>query len=333
MYTCIYTRRQFASANREHILQNFLGARWESSEIVCDDVQQQFSTSIDKALESGFKEYRVLLGSQGGRGGEPRSLKVETTSGRTVLVQAGGSAKLAEPRVTAVPGSPGSFHVEISSAADAGWAAQKIRELHPNIDMEEVRRSLAAALKVPPRPTADAAEQLKLRSVLGGDEFFRGALKAVFNLLGVNNGTLALSPIFDPVREFILTGAGTSRTFARWPVTGPHGLPRLGEFDHLIAVFSSGVNVDAFAQFFGAFHWTFRLTDAYAGVEFCHGYCVDALRGAQPAESRIPKVTSTSFPPFHDGRDEQDDDVRRYGKGQIEAFLRRHVARAGLGLA
>ena len=321
MYTCIYSRRQFESANREHILQNFLGARWESPEIVCDEVQQQFSTSIDKALETGLKEYRVLLGSEGGRGGGPRSLKVETTASRTVLVQSGGTAQLAEPRVVAVSGAPGSFQVEIPSTADAGWAAKKIRDLYPNIDAEQVRASLEAALKTPPQPTTDPADRLKLRLVVGGDEFFRGALKAVFNLLAVNDGTLALSPIFDSVREFILTGAGSSRSFVRWPVKGPEGLPRLGEFDHLIAVHSHGSNVDAFVQFFGVLHWTVRLTDAYAGPDCCHAYCVDPLRKVQPAEDRAPQVTSRNFPTFEEGREQQDDDVRSTERRRLSSFF------------
>ena len=117
MYTCIYSRNQFESANREHILQNSLGARWESPEIVSNEVQQEFSETIDKALEIGLKECRVLLGSEGGRGGAPRALKVETTEGRTVLVGPGGVARLAEPRVIAVPGNPDSFQIEMSSAA------------------------------------------------------------------------------------------------------------------------------------------------------------------------------------------------------------------------
>jgi hypothetical protein len=102
-------------------------------------------------------------------------------------------------------------------------------------------------------------DRLHLKPCIGGEEFFRGILKSLFNLLSVNHPALALDPIFDPVRAFILTGVGGSRAFGRWPVRPPLPLPQLGEFDHLIAVYSRGGVVDAFAQFFGAFHWTFRL--------------------------------------------------------------------------
>jgi hypothetical protein len=328
MYSCIYRKTPFETASREHILQNFLGARWVSAEIVCDDVQEIFSQSIDKALELGFKEYRVLLGTEGGRGGKGPSLKVDTTEGRTMLVEPGGTAKLTEPRMTPLDDTPDSFHAEISSAIDAGWLAKKIRDLYPKIDMAGLIASLVALKSPATAPRTDPTDRLKLTVRLGGELFFRGAMKATFNLLGVNNPTLALSDIFDPVRLFILDGTGDSRTFGRWPVKKPTLLPRHGEFDHFIAVYSYAGAVEAFAQFFGAFHWTFRLAGSYSGPDFCHAYSVDPFREAVPAEDRNPNVTAQSFVAFDDGRSEQDEDVRRYGRAAAEEFLRRHLARS-----
>jgi hypothetical protein len=328
MYTCIYSRTQFESATREHILQNSLGARWDSPEIVSNQVQQEFSETIDKALEIGLKEYRTLLGSEGGRGGAPRALKVETTEGRTVLVGPGGVARLAEPRVVPVPGNPHSFHIEISSAADAGWVAKKIHDLFPNVDIATAKASIEAALGNPPKVTSDPTDRLKLTPILGGEEFFRAILKAAFNLLGVKDTALALDPIFDPLRDFVRMGKGGSRDFARWPTQRPVGLPSMGEFDHWIAVYSRGSEIEAFAQFFGAFHWSLRLASGYQGPEFCHAYQVDPLREAEPAENRSPNATNQSFPLFASGSEEQDETVRRYGQAQSEGFLNRYLTRA-----
>jgi hypothetical protein len=327
-HACIYTRIPFESATREHILQNFLGARWDSNEIVSSDVQQTFSTTIDKALELGFQEYRLLIGSKGGRGGEPRPLKVETTTGKSALLQPGGFAKLAEPKVTPNPNNPEEFQVAISSASDAGWAAAKIREYFPNIDMDALMAALREKAQHPGPQPPDPQDRLHLMPCIGGEEFFRGILKSLFNLLGVNHPALALDSIFDPVRAFILTGVGGSRAFGRWPVRPPLPLPQLGEFDHFIAVYSRSGVVEAFAQFFGAFHWTFRLASNYSGQEFCYAYCVDPLRQADPAEDRRPAVTAISFAPFEDGRIQHDEETWSYGQQQAVAFLQRHVRRA-----
>ncbi|MGO9994576.1 MAG: hypothetical protein ACLPTF_18955 [Steroidobacteraceae bacterium] len=328
MGVCIYTRREFETATREHILQNFLGARRDSPEIACSEIQQLFATTIDKALEIGFQEYRLLLGSEGGRGGLPRPLKVETTTGKSALLQPGGFAKLAEPKVVPNPRNPEEFQIAISSIADVGWAAAKIREHFPSIDMDALIAALSEKAANPPPQPSQQDDRLLLKPQIGGEDFFRGILKSLFNLLGVNDAALALDPMFDPVRAFILTGVGGSRTFGRWPVRAPLALPKLGEFDQFIAVYSRGTAVEGVAQFFGAFHWVFRLASSYSGPDFCFAYSVDPLRQAKPAEDREPVVTSQSFAPFDEGRAEHDDDTWRYGQEQAVTFLQRHLRRA-----
>ena len=81
-------------------------------------------------------------------------------------------------------------------------------------------------------------------------------------------------------------------------------------------------------SFYGSFHWSLQLATGYQGPEFCQAYQVDPLREAEPAENRLPKVTSASFPLYAKGSKEQDETVRRYGQAQIEGFLSRHLARA-----
>lgn len=68
MPTCIYSKAKFDLADGEHILQNFLGARWVSNQIVCNEVQKQFGETIDCDLEKALRPFRNLLGSKGGRG-------------------------------------------------------------------------------------------------------------------------------------------------------------------------------------------------------------------------------------------------------------------------
>jgi hypothetical protein len=42
MFRCIYSLKEQESSTGEHILQNFLGARWTSDKIVSDDLQRAF---------------------------------------------------------------------------------------------------------------------------------------------------------------------------------------------------------------------------------------------------------------------------------------------------
>ena len=75
MFRCIYSLAEFPESNGEHILQNFLGARWVSRRLVCNALQSEFGRTIDPALEEGLKQVRNLLGTLGGRGGDGPTLK------------------------------------------------------------------------------------------------------------------------------------------------------------------------------------------------------------------------------------------------------------------
>ncbi len=84
MPQCIYCKGTFDKADEEHILQNFLGARWDSPLIVCNSCQKHFGKTIDVAFEQGLQPIRNLLGTRGGRGGEGPTLKASTTASEKI---------------------------------------------------------------------------------------------------------------------------------------------------------------------------------------------------------------------------------------------------------
>lgn len=98
MFRCIYSLSEFQKSNREHILQDFLGARWASRELVCDELQVQFGRTIDSALEDGLKQVRNLLGTSGGRrGGGPTLKHLPVTTGEYLDLEPGGLPRLSRP--------------------------------------------------------------------------------------------------------------------------------------------------------------------------------------------------------------------------------------------
>src|SRR4051812_4466642 len=104
MPQCIYCTNPFAKADEEHVLHNFLGARWDSPLIVCNACQKEFGHTIDVAFERGLQPIRNLLGTRGGRGGEGPTLKGQSTlAGETVDLAPGGKPSLSEPEVQITP--------------------------------------------------------------------------------------------------------------------------------------------------------------------------------------------------------------------------------------
>lgn len=85
----------------------------------------------------------------------------------------------------------------------------------------------------------------------------------------------------------------------RWTYTDePLRYEKLGNFDHLLVVYSEGHSVFGLIQFFGVLVHVFCLSQVYQGHEFFHAYQVNPLRDSEPAESRIPEIEKDSLPIF-----------------------------------
>lgn len=330
MKTCIYTKKQFESADGEHVLQNFLGARWVSHDISCNEVQQKFGESIDSALEEGLRQFRNLLGTKGGRGGDGPTLKnVEDSLGNKYHLLPGGVPFLAEPMISTKKLDDGThmLHAKLSDMKQLGWAITKLRNQFPNakLDVEELKGKLTSEKEY-------VRDKIRLRAGIGGRDYFRGLLKAAFNLLGANATDIALRPCFDALRTYILDGIGEDKHHIRWLNTSDRlAITNLGPFDHFVAVFSCGNTVDGLVQFFGGISHIVRLSDRYEGPEFCFGYQVNPLRDSNPAETRSPAFDQHGLPRFDEGHVLPGPDVWAVYKVLFSRFLENHSNQASQG--
>jgi len=301
MHTCIYKKVKFEESDGEHVLQNFLGARWVSSKISCNEVQAQFGASIDVALEKGLREVRNLLGTKGGRGGEGPTLKgIPDTEGTKFNLKPGGVPEISEPaiRSQSLPDGTQVIEGKIGNKNKLEWLIHELRAAHPNvnIDVDQLR-----ALATSQRGYLDS--HLHLQPCIGGADYFRGLLKSAFNLLGANASNIALLPCFDCLRNFIVDDVGSAETFIRWysSSSSTSGVPALGKFDHFVCVYSDGSNVDGLVQFFGGIGHIVRLGRGYEGQAFKFGYLVNPLRDSDPAETREPTFNINLLPKFDGG--------------------------------
>jgi hypothetical protein len=306
MPQCIYTKESFQTSDGEHILQNFLGARWTSTEIASNEAQSEFGRTIDAALEKGMRSIRTWLGTLGGRGGESAALKnILGSSGNRYHIAPGGKPTLAEPVITENPLSDGTHQIqaELGNVKQVGWLVAKLKKMYPNNDWD--------ADKIKPllfEQPSYTRERFTLPSHFGGDDFSRGALKSAFNLLGEKDAELALTPTFDGVRNFILKGDGKCPNFLRWLATKEEfDLPKIGEFDHFLAVYSRNNAVEGYVQYFGELGFLLKLSDDYRGPDFAYSYLVDPFREGQPPEQRLVNFKIEKIPTFSDGRELPDE--------------------------
>jgi hypothetical protein len=294
---CIYSRREFGAAPGEHILQNFLGARWTSAEIACSEVQDQFGHTIDVALERGLQAIRNMFGTPGGRGEPGPILRgLEATTGERVDLKPGFQPRLAAPIVQVTPGGDGRHHVRIqlSGLGQLGWALHLLRQQLPNAPVDEhMMRAIATGVEDYIRGT------VRLDLSMGGRDYFRGMLKSCFNRLAVERQDVALLPCFDPLRRFILDGVGEMSEFVAWvQVPDRLAVPRIGPIDHFIGIVTREHSVEGVVQFFGDVVHPFRLTENYQGPPIMCGFLVDPTRDAEPAEVRNPEFEDRVIPRF-----------------------------------
>jgi len=324
---CIYTGTEFPQASGEHVLQNFLGARWTSNRIVCNEAQELFGRTIDAELEKGLREFRALLGTKGGRRDPGPTLKrVQGSKGTTFHLLPGGIPALAEPIVKDTVSADGTVTVDVKAAdiRQLAWAVAQIKRKYPRapLDIGALRNTLS------PR-TRYVDEKIHLRSGLGGTDFFRGALKSALNLLGVTENETALSEHCDSVRNFVLHGIGHARNHVRWLTNETAiNLPRLGEFDQFLGIYTRDGAIEGYVQFFGEIAYLLRLSDNYHGPDFCHCYTVDPLRESVPAESRSDTLDISTIPSFVAGSEIPNDEVLPVYSERVNRLLTKQKDRA-----
>lgn len=327
MNTCIYTKAEFETSTGEHILQNFLGARWTDSTIVCNEVQKDFGDTIDSAFAESLNGFRTLLGTLGGRGGPPPSIKnVKDQQGNTYRLSSGGQPELARPVVDVRFREGGSADVRITlgNMSQMGWALHILKEQYPDLKFNPDAMAASA------ENTRDHLDSpLHLQFGIGGPEFFRGALKAVFNLLGATHREVAMSASFDDLRAFIVSGSGVSDSFVSWPTSHePYAIPKLGAHDHFLAVWSRDGIVDGFIQLFGEIPFVLRLGSGASCDDFCASYLVNPHRDTKSAEVRSHDFDPTCLPAFDACPHLPGPDVWAAHEIRIRRFLAEYQRRA-----
>nr|WP_320113811.1 hypothetical protein [uncultured Desulfuromonas sp.] len=327
MHICIYTKKQFEDAAGEHILQNFLGARWTDSTIMCNSIQQLFGETIDREFSRSLDGFRTVLGTKGGRGGPPPPIKnVQDQKGNIYHLTAGGQAEIAKPIVQVDYRKDGSADVQITLGHQGhlGWALNILKKEHPNLDIGQ--ESFAEDSK---KETNYLDSPIKLSFGIGGQDFFRGACKALFNLLGVHESQIALSPELDKIRQFIVSGTGDSSEFIGWCTQlNPFPLPRLGPHDHFISIWSRDDNITGFIQLFGEIPFVVQLATDVTCNNFCYSYLVNPHRDTTPSEIRNGKFDPSCIPLFSDCPHIPGKEVWAAHKTRLERFLREYQNRA-----
>jgi len=297
MPTCIYCGVVFSTAKAEHILHNSLGARWTSSQIVCDQHQTLFGQTIDLELHKQTMVFRNLFDHKSGRRNPaPTLINLETDEGKLVNLEPGGVLRIQRPEIVISdhPTLPDAKSVQLRyNLKDVDWALHLLHKALPKatISVEDIQKHA--------QPSKSAVgDVIKLQAPYGGHEYHRSTGKAVFNLAGASGVPLADS-CFDGFRKFVAYGEGDSADFVRF--ASRHDFvpkTKLGEIDHFIAVVARDSLVEGYVQLYGGIQYVMKIASGYHGEPFAHGYLVNPRRDTEIAETRTPVFDAALLPSF-----------------------------------
>lgn len=324
MFTCIYSRKDCATSSAEHILQNALGTKWTSEVIVCDELQKEFGETIDVELAEALNPFRSFFKVATGRGKPASALRrLDSSAGYKAALEPGGLLAVEEPRIQIEVLPDGSKMLSIvARPGTLDWAVHLAAQQVPELNKEKLRSDLREAK--PAREGMAPGETVRVRFRAGGRLYERATLKAVFNLMGAAKLPV-FDAAFDPVREFVRTGAGQPESFIRYTVENAfRPETRLGPIDHYILLTTRGTEVVGIVQFFGAIQHVVRLAHGYAGPAFQIGYVVNPLRHPAPAESRIPEFNATAIPDFDTQPPKPGPKVWEWQSARITAVMNSH---------
>ncbi len=324
MFTCIYSRKECATSSGEHILQNALGTRWTSEAIVCDELQKEFGETIDVELAAALNPFRSLFNVATGRGKPASALRcLDSSAGYQAALEPGGLLAVEEPRVQINVLPDGSKMLSIAARpGNLDWAVHIAAQQVPELNKEKLKSDLRMAKPAPGGMTPDETVKVQFRA--GGRLYERAALKAVFNLIGAAKLPV-FDAAFDPVRDFVRTGAGQPENFIRFAVENAfRPETRIGPIDHYILLTVRGSEVVGIVQFFGAIQHVVRLAQGYAGPAFKIGYVVNPLRHPAPAESRTPEFSAAAIPDFDGQPPKLGSRVWDWQGARISAVMKSH---------
>lgn len=278
---CIYTGVPLTGKiMKEHILQCFTGANWMSNTIACNRVQEQFGRGCDRLMEGTFRFVRNLLGVGSGRPTSMRGWEMTSKDGHKFLLK-NNEFRLREPVVEKcedLGNGKYAVHMYVGSEKDLDWAKKKALEVAPRgcnkVDSYEMRPGV--------RDLSTEGVLTAHNVVLGGVGCLRGCLKSCFNLLGVTRHELAEDRQFDPLRRCLIDEPveepGSISMFARIVSEEKEAeVPKHGDFDHALCVYSQGRGVYGFLRLYGYFDFAMCLSATYVGEPFQEGYRVDPM--------------------------------------------------------
>ena len=270
----IYSQREITTRSKEHILQNELGGKLQSAELIDKETNDCLGSTIDADLGRALHWIRVQLSATSGDGVLPSKMSVQTPEARYNILP-GGKPERGKPQISVVKDSENHV-VKISGYArseqELRTLTKRILEKY-SITEETFRESI--------EHRSEFLKPFDIDFELTPSTL-RGVAKIACNLLALHDKVLFLRDDFNPIRRFIYRGTGDIAQFVHINTSsvliGENGR-NLGQLDHLIVVQGTTTtgHVRALVCLFKHLQFIVTLGTVSLDKDFVYTYRVDQL--------------------------------------------------------
>jgi HNH endonuclease len=204
---CLFCEAELDSSTKpEHVLHNGLGGRKTTRRAICSMHNNEFGSSIDKALLNQVEVVRNLLQMSSGRGKSAPMLRRVKSGDDVINIFGDGRMELVTKPFTISPRGDGNYDVQITASTK-----EEIAKLIPNIAAalkmpeEQLREQLKGAIATSTERRPDAVH---FSLSFGGPDAIRSAAKSCLVLWStlVGNDEARGGP-YDSARDFIVNGS------------------------------------------------------------------------------------------------------------------------------
>lgn len=190
----------------EHVWLASLGGRKTTRRALCSACNQKLGSGPDKALAESVALVRNLMNFPSAKGGEPPTIKGQSSKNAPIALQPGGVPVLkGGPPFTITPRGDGNFDVELR-VTSLDQLNRILPDLAGALNMPEadVRRMLSGGSV---RRVAQRVETQHHQLSLGGTEAMRSMLKTCLTLWADRHGTEELDKHgFAQAKQYVLAG-------------------------------------------------------------------------------------------------------------------------------
>lgn len=250
----------------EHVFPNAIGGRKTISGFICNKCNSETGETWDAALAKSMQPFGILFDIERDRGEVP-PLRILTTQGERVTLQAGGGMAIADPEFRKLQRPDGSleYNIKARTIEEMHRMLEGLKKRHPDLDIEA---TLAEATTVEKYLDGDIQFTFEFGGPEGGRSMVKTCLAFAFSKgVGWDQCENATAYLRNPNAK-----ACFGYFSARDLVSGrKSGVPL-----HCVALRADPTSglVLSYAEYFGVVRIVACLGEKYAGppIEFCYAF-------------------------------------------------------------